>query len=29
MERIKYYMQRLEEHYADTSAFMDKYLEKE
>ena len=29
MERIKYYMQRLEGHHADTSAFMDKYLEKE
>lgn len=29
MECIKYYMQRLEEHHADTSAFMDRYLEKE
>jgi hypothetical protein len=29
MERIKYYMQRLEMHHADTRAFMDKYLEKE
>ena len=29
MERIKYFMQRLEEHHADTSSFLDKYLEKE
>jgi len=29
MERIKYYMHRLEAYHADTSAFMDKYLEKE
>ena len=29
MEHIKYYMQCLERHHADTSAFMDEYLEKE
>ena len=29
MERIKYYMQRLEEHHADTSKFMDRYIDKD
>jgi hypothetical protein len=29
MERIKYYMQCLERYHADTSAFMDEYLEKD